>query len=70
MELVALNIQNMRILVGTGLCLGIGLTLGYLLVAFVGSMFTYFITPKNDPDVEAMFQEALKKKEEADNKEN
>jgi UPF0716 family protein affecting phage T7 exclusion len=69
MELVAMNIQNARNLVWIGVNIGIGLTMGYIVVSFIGGILSYFTTPKNnDVDTERMFQELLKKKEEADNK--
>jgi hypothetical protein len=66
---IARNLTTARQLIFIGFNLGVGLTVGYLVVAFVGGLLTYFTTPKvNASDVDALFQEMLKKKEEKENK--
>ena len=66
---IARNLTTARQLIFIGCNLGIGLTIGFLVVSFVGGIFTYFTTPKvNASDVDALFQEMLKKKEEKENK--
>lgn len=66
---IARNFTTARQLIFIGFNLGIGLTLGYGLIIFVGGILAHFTAPKvNASDVDTIFQEMLKKKEERENK--
>jgi len=69
MELIQISLANARVLIWTGINLGMGLTLGYLFIVAAGAILTYFTAPKSsNKDVEKLFQDFLKKKEEDENK--